>query len=468
MNKAYARIFTLSILCFMCETASSLVLTDDNLIQTIKNQSSTYKEVENRALSSELFYEQSYAPFRFTLGLDVSKEKDKTESVSTFTALDSDKDKYTFLLNKRFLTGTLATLELSRINYSSAVSNAEYSQNYYTLSLEQNLFPFIFANQDNLNIKALKKDSQRIELQTDVDLLDTTKDIVSLYWRTKAIQKSVQENADILKKYEKLVSTVKRKKQNSYASAGELEQALAEYETRKQTWSEDSNTLQTNLQLLKAALNIPAEQNLAIDDTTTNKKAIQALPVAYTGDVKVLRRYQIQKLKTESANDSYSAASYKGSARVSAYGKFTSQGLDQSASESFNELQDDPQNKYLIGLKLDYILGDEASQKEKQLKQATQEIESSRFARYENDLKLQIDNSYQKLQNAFANLKTTENVLKYRTEAVKQLSVNFGQGRTDISFLIDAFNKKITAEVAVITAIGNYSTTLIEYQNLVQ
>ena len=71
----------------------------------------------------------------------------------------------------------------------------------------------------------------------------------------------------------------------------------------------------------------------------------------------------------------------------------------------------------------------------------------------------------QKLNIAYANIKTTENVVKYRFEAVRQITVNYNQGRADISFLVAAFNNKIAAEVAAINAYGEYAKTLIEYQS---
>ena len=465
MNKSYVRMLALSILCLISQPATSdttLTLTESDLIRFVQSQSINYQEIVNRNLSSVYTYELLNGAYRFGLNFDYSLEKDTMESLSTFTSPDSDKTKTTLILNKRFQTGTATSLELTNVKYET--NSSSYAQNYYTFGLEQNLFPFLFSNAELVAIKAAELDIERVRLQTDIDLLDATKDVLALYWRVQASQKSVQENEDLLKKYDRLVSNVRSKKSNSYASAGEVEQALAEYETRKQTMLEDRNTLLTNLQQLKTALNIPAEQNIQI---IVPKPTVQSLPPKFTGDVKSLRRYKVQKLKTESAIGNYEVAYYKDLPRVSVYGKYTGQGLDAQQSESFSELRDDPTDKYIVGVKLDYFFDDNLSKAERQLRRATQDVEVARFSRVEDDLKIQIENTRQKLENAYANLQTTQNVVKYRTEAVKQLNVTYFQGRTDISFLIDAFNKKIQAEVAAITALGNYATTLLEYQNLV-
>lgn len=466
-NKSYVRNIALSMLCLISQPAMSdvspLKLNEDDVIKLVQSQSLNYREIENLNLASEFTYQALNGSYRLNLNFDYSLEKDKTESVSTFAIPDSDKTKKTLILSKRFYTGTATTFEYTNVEYDSNTTN--YAQNYYTLALEQNIYPYIFSNSEMQALKAAKTEVERTRLQTDIDLLDNTKDVLALYWKVQASQKSVQENEDLLKKYGRLVTNVKSKKANSYASAGEVEQALAEYETRKQTWLEDRNTLLTNLQQLKTVLNIPTEQQIEL---TTPQNTVKPLPEKFQGDVKALRRYKVQQLKTKSAVASFESTSMKDHPKVSVYGKYTGQGLDPSQSESFNEMKDDPKDKYIVGVKLDYFFGDDLNKAEKQLRRATQEVELARFARAENDLRSQIENTRQKLENAYANVETTQNVVKYRTEAVKQLNVTYFQGRTDISFLIDAFNKKILAEVAAINALGNYTTTLLEYENLVK
>lgn len=465
MAKSYVRIIALSILCFISQPATSdtnLQLTENDVIRLLQSQSINYQEVENRNLATIYNYELLNGAYRLGFNFDYSLEKDKTESLSTFTAADSDKTKTTLALSKRFQTGTATSLELTNVEFDA--SSSEYAQNYYTFGIEQNLFPYLFSNGEMQAVKAAVLDIERVRLQTDIDLLDATKDVLVLYWRVQASQKSVQENEDLLKKYDRLVSNVRSKRSNSYASAGEVEQALAEYETRKQTMLEDRNSLLTNLQQLKTALNISAEQNIQI---VTPKATAKILPPKFTGDVKSLRRYRVQKLRTESAIGNFEASRFEDVPQLSVYGKYTGQGLEADQSESFKELRDEPTDKYVVGLKVNYFFGDNLSKAEQQLRRATQDIEIARYARVEDDLKLQITNTHQKLENAYANLQTTQNVVKYRTEAVRQLNVTYFQGRTDINFLIDAFNKKIQAEVAAINALGNYAITLIEYQNLV-
>ena len=46
------------------------------------------------------------------------------------------------------------------------------------------------------------------------------------------------------------------------------------------------------------------------------------------------------------------------------------------------------------------------------------------------------------------------------------ISKNYFQGRTDISFLIDAYNKKNLAEINLISSYGDFETKKIDYEIL--
>ena len=103
MNKSYVRIIALSILCLISQPATSdvlspLKLTEDDVIRLVQSQGLSYQEIENRNLTSLYNYELLNGTYRFNLNFDYSLEKDKTESLSTFTTPDSDKTKKTLIL----------------------------------------------------------------------------------------------------------------------------------------------------------------------------------------------------------------------------------------------------------------------------------------------------------------------------------------------------------------------------------
>jgi len=464
-QKFYVHLLTLSIICFqncmaLCDT---LKISNTDISQIIKNQGLNYLELQNKSQQNQLSVEQFILGYKWNSTLDFSREWDNTDSVTNGIPVNSTKDKLSFFVNKKFLTSTTTSLELTQAQYKSNTNNTNYSQNYLTFSIDQNIYPYLLTPQDQLNYQSLNKESERIELQNELDLNDHIRDVVSLFWKTLAIQKSVQENSDLLKKYESLVKLIQRKRQNSYASAGELEQALAEYEQRKQNLIDDRNTLENNTVQLKQLLNINPKNQIELVQV---QQKIEK-PQLYKGNLKLLKKYQIQKLKADSSSDAYDATKLKGSPRLGIYAKLTEQGLDSNSAESYREFQNFSKDRYSIGVKLDYTFDDTSSEKDRAIKNLTKTIETQRFYRLENDLAHQIDVYYNKMENAYNNLKTTDTILKYRIEALNQINTNYNQGRSDISFLIDALNKKIQAEVAILNAIGNFETAKSDYLNLI-
>lgn len=443
-----------------------ITVSDDNLINMINAQSLTQRQTEINLLNRNYVTEQFLQDYRWTLGLDMYNEKDNTKSTSSFIPLNTERDYYSLFLDKKFVTGTDFTISYihsntTRNTFDSNISSNKASQNLVVLSLSQNIFPTLFSAKDYLSYKSIEMNNDRISLQSKFDQFEVQKNIVDLYWKIKAIQVSVEENNFLMKKYDNLVKTIQRRKRNSTASAGELEQALAEYELRKQSLLVDKQTLDKYLIDFKTELNISQHQPLTIDPKTL----VVQLPTDFKGDIQNLNRYKLQKLKASSADAEYEANKYNSYPTLDVYGEYTQSGVDPDQSESFSQMNEGDQNKYRIGVKLNYFFNNKASEAEQKYRLSLKQLESDRLSRSEDDLKNQITTLKEKLNIAYSNIKATENIVQYRLEAVRQITVNYNQGRTDINFLIDAFNKKIAAEVAAINAYGEYAKTLIEYRS---
>ncbi len=443
-----------------------ITVSDDNLINMINAQSLTRRQTEINLLNQNYVTEQFLQDYRWTLGLDMYNEKDNTKSTSSFIPLNTERDYYSLFLDKKFVTGTDFTISYihsntTRNTFDSNISSNKASQNLVVLSLSQNIFPTLFSAKDYLSYKSIEMNNDRISLQSKFDQFEVQKNIVDLYWKIKAIQVSVEENNFLMKKYDNLVKTIQRRKRNSTASAGELEQALAEYELRKQSLLVDKQTLDKYLIDFKTELNISQHQPLTIDPKTL----VVQLPTDFKGDIQNLNRYKLQKLKASSADAEYEANKYNSYPTLDVYGEYTQSGVDPDQSESFSQMNEGDQNKYRIGVKLNYFFNNKASEAEQKYRLSLKQLESDRLSRSEDDLKNQITTLKEKLNIAYSNIKATENIVQYRLEAVRQITVNYNQGRTDINFLIDAFNKKIAAEVAAINAYGEYAKTLIEYRS---
>jgi outer membrane protein TolC len=470
--KAYIFFISFAILSItrtaLANTATnSIVLNSKSVLEIYKKQSLKPKELENTLNSSQLVFEILDLKYKFITSLDVSRATDHTDSTSTGLQQNNDTNKYTWLTTKRFLSGTTLGLELAHLDnalgtMSTATGRNDTNQNYFTLSVDQPIYPNFMGSQEQSTYASAVQDYELKKIQTDFDQLTAQKDLLKLFWKTKALAQSVEENTKLMNEYDRLAKKVQQKQSNQFASAGELEQALSEYETRKQSLKADQSLLSQALFDLKTSLNLPSDTDIKFDLTAPDFTP----PVFKTTTTTELKKYKYQQLKLQSVENLSTAVTNSNLPQLSVYGKYTQSGFDPTNSTALDEAKDANYQKYVIGIKMDYTFDNEKSKLEEKIKKLNLDIEQSKTNRAPQDLLALIELAQKDLSASFDNITSNKKILEYRKKAVVDISKNYFQGRTDISFLIDAYNKKNLAEINLISSYGDYETKKIDYQIL--
>jgi outer membrane protein TolC len=469
--KAYIFFISFAILSITrtapANTASSVVLNSRSVLEIYKKQSLKPKELESTLYSSQLIYEILDLKYKFTTSIDVSRATDHTDSISTGLQQNNDTNKYTWLTTKRYLSGTTLGLELTHLDsalgtMSSTTERNDTNQNYVTVSVDQPIFPNFLGSQEQSTYASAAQDYELKKIQTDFDQLSAQKDLLKLFWKTKALAQSVEENSKLITEYDRLAKKVQQKQSNQFASAGELEQALSEYEIRKQSLKADQSSLSQALIDLKTSLNLPSDTEIKFDLKTPNFTA----PIFKTTTPTDLKKYKHQQLKLQSIENLSTAVRNSNLPQLSLYGKYTQSGFDPSNSTAFDETKDANYQKYVIGVKMDYTFDNEKSKLDDKIKKLNLNIEQSKTNRAPQDLLAQIELAQKDLAASFENITSNKKILDYRKKAVSDISKNYFQGRTDISFLIDAYNKKNLAEINLISSYGDFETKKIDYEIL--
>lgn len=469
--KAYIFFISFAILSItrtaLANTASSVVLNSQSVLEIYKKQSLKPKELENNLYSSQLIFETVDLKYKFITSIDVSRTTDHTDSTSTGIQQNNDTNKYSWLTTKRYLSGTTLGLELTHLDnalgtMSSATGRNNTNQNYFTISVDQPIFPNFLGSQEQSTYSSASQDYELKKIQTDFDQLSAQKDLLKLFWKTKALAQSVEENSKLITEYDRLAKKVQQKQSNQFASAGELEQALSEYEIRKQTLKADQSSLSQALIDLKTSLNLPNDTEIKFDLKTPNFSA----PVFKSTPLSALKKYKYQQLKLQSVEQLSTAVTNSNLPQLSLYGKYTQSGFDPSNSTAFEETKDANYQKYVIGVKMDYTFDNEKSKLDEKIKKLNFDIEQSKTNRAPQDLMAQIELAQKDLAASFENITSNKKILDYRKKAVADISKNYFQGRTDISFLIDAYNKKNSAEINLISSYGDFETKKIDYEIL--
>lgn len=467
--KAYIFFVLIAILSItriaLASSDSRITLNSKNVLELYKKQSSKPREIESSLLSNQLIFETLYTKYNFITSIDVSRTVDQTDSTSTGLQFNNDTNKYSWLTSKRFLTGTLLGLEVAHLDSATgtmSTGTTAANQNYFTLSFDQPIFPNFFGSQEQATFNSTVQDYEIKKIQTDFERLNSQKELLKLFWKTKALAKSVEENTKLINEYDRLAKKVQEKKSNQFASAGELEQALSEYETRKQSLKADQSLLAQALFDLKVSLNLPASTEIQFDFKLPEFQK----PTFTKPTLESLKKYKVQQLKLKSAENLSESILQSNLPQFSLYGKYTQSGFDPANSTALEEMQDSNYQKYVIGLKLDYIFDNEKSITDEKIKKLNLEIEQTKAQRTPDDLLKQVELSQIELLSNFENLSSNQKILEYRKKAVVDISRNYFQGRTDISFLIDAYNKKNLAEINLISSYGDFETKKIDYEIL--
>ncbi len=441
----------------------NLVLNSKNVIGIYKNQSIKPKEIEIIQKQNESIFETLNLKYNLNTSLDISKQNDQTDSLSTSLQQNNDLNKYTWLLSKRFLTGTNLGLEVTHLNnLNNTLTAAESNQNYWAMNIDQPVFPNFFGYQERSLFNSASDELKIKNIQSEFDQMNAEKELLQNYWSAKSLSVSVEENKKLLADYQKLVTKVQQKKSHQFATAGELEQTMSEFEIKKINLKNDETKLNQATLNLKAALNLPENQNITFDLQQENFSAPEFTKI----DISKLKKYQQQQLRKKSAQNQSEAVNRNNLPQISLYGKYTQSGYDTANSTAWDESADPHYRKYLIGLKLDYVFDNQKSELDQKIKKLNTEIETHKLNRSDVDLIQQIEIAKTDLMNSFEQIESSQKILKLRQKALQDISKNYFQGRTDISFLIDAYNKKNLAEVNVINSKADFHNRKIDYEIL--
>lgn len=472
--KLYLGKNTLSIFLFMLaglffsHNANAIVnLNEEDVLHYYQKQSLREKQLDLLRAQNEYLFELTRSRYNVTTNFDINRQLDQTDSPSTLVQQDNTQNKMSWLLGKRFLTGTTLGLELAHLeNQNNTIPSTQKNsvhQQYFAVSLDQPLFPNFFGADERAIYEAAEIDYEVKNLQYNLDVESSDRDLAALFWKALVLKRQVEENEKMLNEYDRLAKNVRRKAANSFAVAGELEQALAEYEARKQTLNSDKVSLEQSLLELKIALNLVQNETIAL----SIKKAKPDPPKISTNNVESSRYYQLQKFRLQSAEKLANSGQYSNWPQLSAYGKYTQAGVDSNSAEAWNEMQDRDHKKYLIGLKLDYTFGQSQLAIDQRIRTLSAQIELEKSGRSLADLQDKKNLLETNLRTTYEAVLANARIIELRRRAVEQITRNYNQGRSDISLLIDAYNKRITAEVNYIRSLGDYQLLNLEYQSLV-
>lgn len=443
-----------------------LNLTPTEVAKLILNDSYRAKEVNYNADLIRLPYAQVLAKYDFNLNFETGYQKSKFESAGVSGTQNSDMDQSqitTMTLSKPFSTGTTALVEFTRnqtrydLLATAPVTFVDrYTQNIAGLTLTQNLWRNFFGMADRAEISSAEMYYQASRVTRANDLQALVLEALEAYWNAYVAQETFQEALNSRDRYEKLVSSIRRKSNYGYSSPGELPQIQAEFEVRQQTVKTTSADYLAALDKLITLLRIQPGTEIrfqAIDE-------IPVPPALSAVELNNLRSVKSARLRKEAAEKAYDGSKSRNRADVSLVGKVYTSGLDQTDSEADNEFLAGTRPRYYVGVKYQYNFGSGVQDEDVLNKKLTKELEATRFERARLEIGDSLMNLERQIQATYNVAVSVKNQRVLREKAINELNRTYMQGRTDISILIDAMTKYFDSEIKLIRTIGDYQIAL--------
>lgn len=451
--------------------ASRVKLSHKEIPAMVLEKSDRTREMNLLSEFPRLTLAATMSTFDWIMQAQTGFEKNRFESLSGYGNIEDQILSSTVSLQKMWITGTLTSVDWNRKSYRTQYSPlspgfstqpAEQTQDIFGLRLEQSLWGNSFGYSSRRKVKAAGLDFSAATVTRAKNLQNLVLLGLSNFWLSYISQENVKQAIRSVDRYERLVATVRRKSSFGYSAPGELNQAQAELEMKKQLLKANSQKFlneNENL-LLFLGLNTSQEIEFVTDVQVTAPPRLP--PIEITN----LRAYKAQAMTLESANLRKEASVSDSNPNLSLVGQVFGSGLEEKASESMGEALSGSRPKYYVGIKFETSFGSGYQAEDRINKTVSAELEKIRLDRLKQQIEIDLLNAERDAKVKYANVLSTSEQLALRIKAMNEIDKAYTQGRVDIKNVIDAMNSLFDIEVAHGLAIGTYQIALAEWASI--
>lgn len=461
--------FALIMIGSLAAHAQTIQLTQKDVAEKILKVSRA-AQLENIKTDLQRYnYIKARAAFDFDFDLSHGYQESKFENFSG-TANPRDTSLLTVLkITKPFVTGTVLGVEFNRTQQRSlyAANNtnpppSEQTQSVLGFGIRQNLWNNFFGDGNRAALESAESLYKASQVERSYNLQNLVLKGVKDFWNTYIAQENFKEAVTARTRYERLVSSVRRKSGYGYTNPGELPQILAEFESTKQNVKSTSTAYLAALDSLINLLGLPrgAEIKLVVEEQ------IPELPDFAALNVENLRVVRAAELKRKSFNENYTAAESATRPDLSLVANYYGSGIEENADKSTSEMLGRDHNKYYVGLNFRHKFGSDEAQERLLNARLQKEQQSLQYTQTVEDTKDKVTGLERTLRSQFAAVASAREQRDQSAKAAAELNNGYSKGRTTINDLITSLNKSSTAQINYYQAISNYFISINEWAAL--
>lgn len=419
------------------------------------------QEAELQRQVDALGYYQAAGQFDFGLEAETSYESKELEPLSPFENEKQETYRFKTTLQKPFSYGTTARLKYSRESIDQELNPFLQNANalstttidFLTFEIEQNLMQNFLGG-----VKRRRLEMQKLmEQNRDSQLLEKMEELIVTglrhFWDSYSAHERLKAALETRDRYSKLVATTRNKRRLGFAAPGEVARVEAEFEQKDQTVKRLSSEYLQRLDALFRLLAVETPEKVEFD---VGADAIPAPPQKTPVKLEGLRVIQAAARAVEARELYKKAIDSEQTPVLNIVGSAAYRGADENASEAFSDLGGFNSPTYYVGLKFQTYLGSASEQGAKQEASASLQLEKIREKKTQMEIQDILEQTERDVVAFYQIAQSSIKAVDLRKSALREIEVAYGQGRLDVSQVIDAFNFLLNAETDKTIAIGNY------------
>ncbi|MBU4342964.1 MAG: TolC family protein [Candidatus Omnitrophica bacterium] len=410
-------------------------------------------QLDARIKGTELSYKE--AVFDTILNGEIGYADDQRKSASSLSGTKSITNNYDIGIDKKLRSGTDVDIDFTNKREwtdSSFVSTNPYHESQIEITLTQPIAKNFFGLIDRGNIKIVKQEIKNANLDSYIKIEDAIILAEKAYWGMVLAQEEFKTKKEMLKKAMTLFNQHRRKLKMGLVETGDVLAVEANMHIRESEILIASNKLKSAQELLRIRLNLKNNIKLLPLDPLT----ITDLCTDFVSSLKTAfdyrRDYLSGKNDVEKQNIELRMKSNARFPEIDLKATFAANGIDSRYSRAIEDIYEDSNPKYYIGIELKYpIENNEAnSLYEKAILKKTKAIVN--LQKTEREIISDIDENFRNMSVNKINIAKMVRVENLQRGKLFQEEKRFGYGRSNSDTLIryqeDLLNAKLMTQRA--------------------
>jgi len=420
-------------------------------------------QLDSKIKGTDLSYKE--AAFDTILSGEVGYTNDQTKSASSLSGTKALTNDYNIGIDKKLRSGTDVEIDLTNKREwtdSPYVSTNPYHESQAEISLTQPIAKNFFGLIDRGNIGIIKQEIKNAGLDSYIKIENSMILTEKAYWTLVLAREEFKIKKEMLKKAMRLFNQYRKKLKIGLVETGDVLASEANMHTRESDLLIASNALKTAEELLRLRLNIKNDVSLSpadsLVDANLNTTLIESMRSAFNNR----RDYASAKNTIEAKKINLTMKSNSLFPQIDLKATFAQNGIDSRYSGAMEDVYEDSNPKYYVGIKFSYPLENNEAESEHEKAMLEKAKAVVNLQKTERQVISDIDEKFRNLSVNKINISKMRRIKNLQSGKLLQEEKRFKYGRSSSDTLIRYQQDLLGAELAAQRAYFDYRVSILE------